>query len=101
MTAAEYRQAPNRVQFCPIPAAFKLGNEAEAAARRSDLSGDPVFWAIRRRAVRDNAAAPPQYRPVAVTPEIRICRIVAIATFPAPSLACMRSNARRSTGCAA
>ena len=47
MTAAEYRQAPNRVQFCPIPAAFKLGNEAEAAARRSDLSGDPVFWAIR------------------------------------------------------
>ena len=51
--------------------------------------------------IGSDAAAPPQYRPVAVTPEIRICRLVAIATFPAPSLACMWSNAKRSTGCAA
>jgi phytoene synthase len=47
MSAAEYRQAPDRVQLRPIPAALKLGNEAGAAARGSDLSGDPVFWAIR------------------------------------------------------
>ena len=51
--------------------------------------------------IGNDAAAPPQYRPVAVTPEIQICRLVAIATFPTPSLACMWSNAKRSTGCAA
>ena len=47
MIAAEYRRAPNRVQLGPIPAGFKLGNEAGAAARRRDPSGNPVFWAIR------------------------------------------------------
>ena len=47
MTAVEYRQTPNRVQLRPIPAALRLGNEAGTVARRRDLSGDPVFWAIR------------------------------------------------------
>ena len=47
MTAVEYRQAPDRVQLRPIRAPFKLGNEAGAAVRRSDPSGDPIFWAIR------------------------------------------------------
>jgi carbamoylphosphate synthase small subunit len=51
--------------------------------------------------IGNDAAAPPQYRPVAVTREIQICRLVALATFPTPSLACMWSNAKRSTGCAA
>jgi carbamoylphosphate synthase small subunit len=51
--------------------------------------------------IGNDAAAPPQYSPVAVTPEIQICRLVAIATFPTPSLAGMWSNAKRSTGCAA
>jgi len=51
--------------------------------------------------IGNDAAAPPHYRPVVVTPEMQICRLVAIATFPTPSLACMWSNAKRSTGCAA
>ena len=51
--------------------------------------------------IGNDAAAPPQYRPIAVTPEIRICRLVAIATFPVPNLTCTWSSERRSTGCAA
>ena len=47
MTAVEHRQAPDRVQLRPIRAPFKLGNEAGATFRRSDPSGDPIFWAIR------------------------------------------------------
>jgi hypothetical protein len=58
---------------------------------------DPQSGDVSERWTR----APPQYRPITITPEIRIRRLVAIATFPAPNLACMWSNARRSTGCAA